>query len=287
MKRTGEDASLFLSGIPETAPWFSAQSGVPRLISVVIHAGLVALALVPWTASPPARVKWNETAVVLYAPVDLLHKPLMLPPASGGGGGGKRQPAPASLGSLPRAADKQLAPPDPEPAKNADPALIVEPTIVAPDLALARPTLLLNIGDPNGVVGAPSSGPGDGGGIGNGKGRGDGIGEGPGAVDGKGGGCCEGIFSVGGGVTAPVVIYRIDPEYSEEARKVRHEGTVVLEAVVRRDGKVDVVHLVRSLGFGLDQNAIDALKRWRFRPGTKNGTPVDVTLNVEVRFNIR
>jgi TonB family protein len=79
----------------------------------------------------------------------------------------------------------------------------------------------------------------------------------------------------------------VEPVYSEEARKARYEGTVVLEALVRKDGKVDVVHLLRSLGFGLDQNAIEALKRWRFRPGTKNGMPVDVTVNVEVTFNIR
>jgi protein TonB len=61
----------------------------------------------------------------------------------------------------------------------------------------------------------------------------------------------------------------------------------VLEAIIRKDGKVDVVHLVRSLGFGLDQNAIAALKQWRFRPGMKDGAPVDVTLNIEVTFNIR
>jgi TonB family protein len=82
------------------------------------------------------------------------------------------------------------------------------------------------------------------------------------------------------------VIYRIEPEYSEEARKARYQGTVVLEALVRKDGSVDVLHLVRSLGFGLDQSAIDALKRWRFRPAMKDGKPVAVSLNVEVRFSL-
>jgi TonB family protein len=83
------------------------------------------------------------------------------------------------------------------------------------------------------------------------------------------------------------VVYRVEPEYSEEARRARYEGTVVFEAVIRRDGSIDVVRLVRSLGFGLDQNAIRALKEWRFRPATKSGVPVDVTMNVEVRFNLR
>jgi protein TonB len=163
----------------------------------------------------------------------------------------------------------------------------VEPTIVAPQLSLLRPIELLKIGDPNGIVGPPSSGFGRDGGIGNGDGSGDGDGEGPGAIHGKGGGCCDGIHSAAGGVTAPVVIYSVDPEYSEEARKARYQGVVVLQAVVRKDGRVDVLQLVRSLGFGLDQNAIEALKQWRFRPAMKDGRPIDFALNVEVRFNIR
>ena len=88
-------------------------------------------------------------------------------------------------------------------------------------------------------------------------------------------------------MTAPTLIYRIDPEYSEEARKARFQGTVILETLVRKDGFVDLVHVVRSLGFGLDQNAIDAVKKWRFRPGMKNGAPVDVPMRIEVSFNLR
>src|SRR6185436_13217114 len=87
----------------------------------------------------------------------------------GGGGGGMRRPTPASIGVLPRFADKQLVPPDPEPPKNPRPELIVEPTIVAPELASLRQVPLLNIGDPNGVMGPPSGGPGKNGGIGAGE----------------------------------------------------------------------------------------------------------------------
>jgi TonB family protein len=79
----------------------------------------------------------------------------------------------------------------------------------------------------------------------------------------------------------------VEPQYSEEARKARYQGTVVLEAIVRKDGTVDILRVVRSLGFGLDENAIQALKQWRFRPGTKGGLPVDVALNIEVNFNLR
>jgi TonB family protein len=273
----------------QSQSWFTARFGTPRLISIGIHVALVGLALIPWTTTLQMRPKLSETAVVLYTPADVSIQRLSLPArAQGGGGGGKRQPTPASRGILPRGADKQFVPPDPEPPKNPDPTLTMEPTIVAPDLATLRPLNLLNIGDPNGVVGPPSSGPGNGGGIGNGDGRGDGNGDGAGAIKGTGFGCCsDGPYRVGGDVSIPTVVYRVEPEYSEEARKARYQGTVVLEAVVRKDGKVDVLQLVRRLGFGLDDNAIRALKQWRFRPAMKNGVPVDATLNIEVRFNLR
>jgi TonB family protein len=207
--------------------------------------------------------------------------------SGGGGGGGKKQLTPPSLGKLPRPSDKQFVPPDPEPPKNPDPTLIVEPTVVAPQLAQLPQVNLLNLGDPAGVVGPPSSGPGVGGGIGTGSGRGVGEGKGPGVGPGEGGGFGGGVFRVGGGVTPPSVIQRIEPQYSEEARKARYQGTVVLEAIVRKDGTCDILRIVRSLGFGLDENAIQALKQWRFRPGMRNGVPVDVALNIEVNFNLR
>jgi periplasmic protein TonB len=262
----------------------------PRLLSICIHAALVGLALIPWASRLPILPKLNETAVVLYSPAlaNPVVEPLQLPGRSGGGGGGgKHEPTPPSLGHLPRAADKQLAPPDPEPPKNPDPKLIVDPTIVAPQIAELRSLTLLSVGDPNGVAGPPSSGPGEGGGIGTSKGRGVGSGDGPGAGPGENGGTGGDKNRVGGGVTGPTLIYKVDPEYSEEARKARFEGIVILEAIVRSDGLVDVVNLVRSLGFGLDQSAIDAVKKWRFRPATKNGKPVQVPLRVEVSFNLR
>lgn len=259
----------------------------PRVLSIGIHAALVGLALIPW-ASKMTAPKLKETDVVLYEPTIAPDKPLVLPGHSGGGGGGgKHERTPPSLGQLPRAADKQLVPPDPEPTKNPQPELIVEPTIVAPQLAELRPITLLNIGDPNGVAGPPSAGPGDNGGIGTGRNGGVGSGDGPGAGDGHDGGIGGGGNRTGGGVTQPKLIYRVDPEYSEEARKARFEGVVILEAIVRKDGGVDLVHVVRSVGLGLDQTAIEAVKQWRFRPATKNGAPVDVPVKVQVTFNIR
>src|SRR5207302_6973943 len=112
-------------------------------------------------------------------------------------------------------------------------------------------------------------------------------GKGPGVGAGEGGGTGGVVFHVGGGVTPPTVLQRIEPQYSEEARKARYQGTVVLEAIVRKDGTVDIERIVRRLGFGLDENAIQALKQCRFRPGMRNGVRVDLLLNYQVNFNGR
>jgi TonB family protein len=268
--------------------WTKRKKGVPNLISLGVHGLVVVLFLIPWATSGPSKPNVNETAVMVYTPMNLV---LPVTPdkaqSGGGGGGGRKTLTPPSLGKLPRAADKQLVPPDPEPPKNPDPTLIIEPTVVAPQLAHLPQINLLNLGDPSGVPGPPSAGPGVGGGIGSGQGRGVGEGKGPGVGPGEGGGFGGGPFRVGGGVTPPTILSRVEPQYSEEARKARYQGTVVLEAIVKRDGTVDILRVVRSLGFGLDENAIQALKQWRFRPGMRNGVPVDVALNIEVNFNLR
>src|SRR5262245_887813 len=268
--------------------WSKPKTGVPKLISVLVHVLVVVLALIPWATSIPKSTPVTETAVIVYTPQNLV---LPLTPdqekSGGGGGGGRKTVTPPSLGRLPRPAEKQLVPPDPEPPKNPDPSWIVEPTVVATQLAQLPQIKLLNLGDPNGIPGPPSAGPGVGGGIGTGQGRGVGEGKGPGVGPGEGGGNGGGPFRVGGGVTPPTVLSRVEPQYSEEARKARYQGTVVLEAIVKRDGTVDILRVVRSLGFGLHENAIQALKQWRFKPGMRNGIPVDVALNIEVNFNLR
>jgi TonB family protein len=268
--------------------WSKPKRGVPGLLSIGAHVVIVGLLLIPWSFGDRLTPKVNETAVMVYTPMNLV---LNLPPkadeSGGGGGGGRKSLTPPSQGRLPRAADKQLAPPDPEPPKNPDPTLIVEPTVVAPQLANLPKINLLNLGDPEGVPGPPSPGPGVGGGIGSGTGRGVGRGDGPGVGPGEDGGYGGGIFRVGGGISPPVVIKSVDPLYSEEARKARYQGTVVLEAIVRTDGTCDVVRIVRSLGFGLDEQAVVAIKQYKFKPALRNGVPVPVSINFEINFNLR
>jgi protein TonB len=263
------------------------------LISMLLHVVILGSSLViPLLFLQEAPdIQFKVTEISLQFPTDEKKKPLLhLPPAvdeaGGGGGGGRREPTPASLGRLPRSSDRQLTPPVPKVA-NLDPILSVEPTIVAPPLAQLPTVNLPYYGDPFGAPGPPSSGPGSGGGIGSGRGGGVGPGSGPGVGPGEGGGIGGGVYRIGGGVSAPVVIYRVEPLYSEEARKAKYQGTVVFSAIVRKNGTLDILKVLRGIGLGLDENAVQALRQWKFRPGMKNGAPVDVYLNVEVNFSLR
>ena len=266
--------------------WSKRRRRAPATLTVTLH--LLAIALVFFPVRTIQKTQVSETFVPLYLTLDLaLNLPQEDDDLAGGGGGGLQQETPPSLGELPRADDQQFVPPTPEPL-NLDPILVAEPTVVAP--SLANPEQMFNLallGSPDGIPAPPSSGPGIGGGIGTGRGRGVGEGRGPGVGEGEGGGFGGGVFEVGGGVTSPTILFRVDPIYPEEARKALYEGTVVLEAIVRKDGSIDILRVIRGLGFGLDENAVKALKLWKFRPGMRRGVPVDVALNIEINFHLR
>jgi TonB family protein len=96
-----------------------------------------------------------------------------------------------------------------------------------------------------------------------------------------------GAFRAGGDVKPPTVLSRVEPQYTGQARDAHFQGTVVLEALIRKDGSVDILRVVQSAGYGLDESATEALKQWVFRPGMKSGEPVDVAINIEVNFNLK
>jgi len=265
--------------------WSQHQTRRPRLLSILIHLTILLVALTP-TATLRKPLPEGLVHISLYQPSRLVIPADVNSGGGGGGGGGRHESAPPSLGKLPTAADRQFVPPDPEPPKNPDPSLVVEASIVAPQLASLPRLSLISIGDPDGVLGPPSAGPGTGYGVGNGDGHGTGSDKGPGAGPDGDGGCC-GRLHVGGGITAPVLLSEVLPEYSEEARKARFEGTVILDTIVREDGSVQVMRVLRGVGFGLDQSAIAAVLRWKFKPAHMNGKPVPVGLNMEVSFNLR
>jgi TonB family protein len=88
------------------------------------------------------------------------------------------------------------------------------------------------------------------------------------------------------GVKNPQSVYTPDPAFSEEARRAKYQGTVILSVVVDKEGNVSRIRLERPLGMGLDENAMEKLKTWRFKPGTYNGQPAAVAMNIEVSFNL-
>ncbi|MGA3089574.1 MAG: energy transducer TonB [Terriglobales bacterium] len=229
--------------------------------------------------------KPKET-VLLIAPDDL---PALQPSktlSGGGGGGGDRDKLQASQGRLPKQSMQQFTPPMAV-VRNPNPKLAMEPTVVVPpDIKLPQPNTL-DLGDPlSHLPSVPSNGTGSGGGIGSGTGGGVGSGEGPGFGPGRGGGTGGGVFHVGGGVSAPKKIYDPEPDYSEEARKAKYQGTCVLYVIVGPDGRPRDIRVQRTLGLGLDEKAIEAVKTWRFEPAMKDGKPVAVAINIEVDFRL-
>ena len=201
----------------------------------------------------------------------------------GGGGGGDRDKLQASQGVPPKFSMQQITPPTVV-IRNDHPKLAVEQTVLVP------PQVKINyqgqIGSLTSVLNVPSNGTGYGSGIGEtccgGVGAGNGRGVGPGDTAGIGGG----VFQVGGGVAPPRIKYQTEPEFSEEARKAKHQRTVVVRATVGQDGKIHDPHVVRSLGLGLDEKAIEAVNQWLFEPAVKDGRKVAVYVDIEVNFRL-
>jgi TonB family protein len=268
------------------------------IASVLIH--FMAAGIAVWFAvSRPAALPGAGN------PVILVRTPLELPyegdglEGGGGGGGGKQEELPASAGTLPETGPVQYMPPDPGQPK---------PLVPAEDPLEMRASLQMPIQlpydamQPVGDITPPSqspasSGPGKGGGIGDGDGTsigpGRGPGAGPGANGGMGGGPDGGIgpgtgsHTGGPGFTLPVLLEDPKPPYSEEARKARAEGILILSVVIRTDGRVGGIRIVKGLGYGLDESAIRTVaERWRFRPAMSGGRAVEFPATIEVTFRL-
>ena len=258
-------------------------------VSTAVH--VVALAVIIGLTLLGRRVVQQITkpkdTITLVAPEDI---PPLQPSktlSGGGGGGGDRDKLQASKGRLPKLAMEQITPPAVV-VRNDHPKLTAEPTVVIPPEVHLAMNSLPNLGDPLSHLpsGPPSNGTGSGGGIGSGSGGGVGSGEGPGFGAGRGGGTGGGVFHVGGGVSAPRATYAPDPEYSEEARKAKYQGTCVLWLIVGPDGRPRDIKVTRTLGLGLDEKAVEAVKQWKFDPAIKDGKPVAVQISVEVSFRL-
>jgi TonB family protein len=258
------------------------------LLSWLLHCGAILLILAV-TGVKPSNIPLLRD--VLVVPADLISAYKTSLHAGGGGGGGVHADSPASKGAPPPFARLQFTPPTVE-ILNPAPILPMAPTLIGATDIQPRDFDYRQYGDPNGVLGKLSGGPGRGGGIGDGDGTGVGPGKGPGLGPGSNGGQGGGdggaveYRGAGGGVTAPILLAKYEPEYSEEARQARLQGTVLLRIEVDTHGQAQNITVQRSLGLGLDDRAIEAVKRWRFSPGKVNGKPATVVAYVEVNFRL-
>jgi periplasmic protein TonB len=270
---------------PQLVVGSSKPTGVPRLFQTVsdkrdlgsmvyafgIHAAAMLLIafLIAQKVQFSAPVK-EANLLSLDAP------PPSAPPKAKimGGGGGQKGPAPVSHGSPPKFSPEQLVPPK---ELVQAPKLAVTPTIdVDPHLKMDQS--LPNIG----MLNSPNVGVSMGNGNGSGLGSGNGNGMGPGSGGNTGGG----VRQVGGGVSAPKLIYQPEAEFSEEARKAKVTGNVLVSLIVDESGNVIRAHVLKGVGMGLDEKALEAVRQYRFKPALENGKPVKVEVNVEVNFQI-
>lgn len=276
----------------QVKPIWGAYGNRAKALPISLLAHLLVIVLIT-TVFRAAPVEAKSGSVTLIIPVDInpyLAQLQIKPKAKagdsgGGGGGGTNSPLPPSKGKLPRFKMEQLAPPQAV-ILNETPKLAVEPSVVVPPDVTMPKVDIAAFGDPLGKIGLPSNGPGSGGGIGTGRGGGVGSGSGSGVGPGSGGGIGGGAFRVGGGVSAPALLRKVEPEYSEEARKAKYQGTVQLAVEVWPDGRAHNIRVIRSLGLGLDEKAIEAVQQWQFAPGKKDGAPVKVQATIEVNFRL-
>lgn len=252
------------------------RSPTSTAIAVVIHA--VAIGLIAWLLYKGVKMAAPQVTH-LVTPIDMPLTPPKAPPKAQvmGGGGGSKGPTPVVKGHLPKFEEHPIVPPTPPPPQQ--PKIAIEPTInVQKDLKMATNNMP-NIGTPNSPIVGPMSG---GGGRGGGLGSGNGNGLGPGSGGNTGGG----VYHVGGGVSEPVVIYQVEPEFSDEARKAKVAGNVLVSLIVGANGLPQNVRVIRGIGMGLDERAVEAVRQYRFKPAMMNGKAVPVMMNVDVNFQI-
>jgi protein TonB len=265
---------LVLQSTPIAVPDRMAAKRSPASTAFAIGAHVVIILLIALFIASQVKVmapaKKDITAVTVPPP------PIAPKLEQIGGGGGQHDLAPVSKGRIPDISQKQLIPPKAPPT--VAPKLTVIPTVVVQkDLNLANNDMP-NLGMPNSSLKGVS--------LGNGTGSGIGSGNGSGIGPGSGGNTGGGVMHIGGGVSKPLVLYQVEPEFSEEARKAKFSGNVEVYLYVDTDGKPSHIRVVRPIGMGLDEKAVEAVRQYRFKPAMKDGKPIQVDLYVDVNFQI-
>jgi periplasmic protein TonB len=266
-------ASVTLESRTHTNPW---AIGTSTAVNGALIALLLILGLKTTTVHFPPGTPLNH--------IDLSNFPLLAPftpqANNGGSGSGSHDLIAPTRGNPPKFTATPLALPIVQTIL--DPKLAVEPAIVKQNVTLPTDPSLPNLGIPHSSnVTMLSNGPGDGAGIGSGKngphGNGTGTTSGPGPGDG---------LLPGNGVKAPILIFAPLAEFSDEARRNKYQGVCMITAVVDAEGNPRNPVVVQALGEGLDERALEAVRHYKFKPGTKDGHPVPVRITIEVNFRL-
>lgn len=263
----------------KTNPWATG-------ISTTVNLTILALALF-WVGK---KVIEKPKTPEITTPIDVgTYKP-MGPKKDiamgGGGGGGSKELIDPNKGKLPKISQMPITPPQvpvDKPKLAIESAINVQKDIILPD----NPNLPM-IGVKNSPnVTIASNGQGTGAGMGTGHGGGLGSGNGNGYGPGSGGNTGGGLYRVGGGVSAPVPIFQPEAEFSDEARRAKYQGVCIVSVIVDAQGNPVNPRVVRTLGMGLDEKALEAVRKYKFKPAMKDGrTPVPVQVNIEVNFRL-
>jgi protein TonB len=237
--------------------------------AAIVNGALLALFIFLGVKSIIQQHKKDE----IVTPIDV--KTDFKPPkalTAAGGGGGSPDKVEAIKGRIPPKAPPSVV--VPKIIQPPTPTIDVQQDIKIPD----NPNLP-NFGMTNSPnVKLASSGNGTGMGMGNGHGSGYG--------DGTGGNIGGGVYTPGGAISAPELTYSIEPEFSDEARKAKYQGVVTISLIVDAQGNPQNVHVSRPLGMGLDEKAIEAVQKYRFKPGKKDGKAVATYAYIEVNFHL-
>lgn len=255
--------------------------GWTQVASIGLHASIFALVLfVPlfWWHSPNTQAKTKQDVISIDISPYITKLPAGANKAGGGGGANNHTVEPPNKGKLPKFQWTQFTAPQVKPP--VAPKLAMDPSLVGPpDLKVQNSSISI-YGDPLAHAYSDSLGNGNGSGIGSGSGGGLGPGE--------GGGTGGGAFRAGvNGVGVPVCLYCPIPQYSDEARKAKYQGSVVLDVTITPDGRAIDVRIIKDPGLGLGEKAVEAVKGWKFKPAAgPSGKIIPVRVNIEVTFRL-
>lgn len=281
-------SSLLALALPTPRlPRRASTTRAAGVASVVLHLMVVTALVLAANSYKPEPASQEASS---QQPVELPRLVFFQMPGAtsgGGGGGGSRQAAPSRAESIGR--DRltlQVAKPVIASERPKDETPPLQQVVLDAKPLSSGTTSLMGLPEAPSLL-PFSLGSGFGEGVGEGAGTGIGLGTGSGLGPGSGGGFGGGAYRLGGGVVPPTLLKDVKPKYTAEALRQKIQGFVMLEVVVGRDGTPLAIRVARSLDpGGLDEEAITAVRQWRFRPGRVGETPVDVLVTVVLDFRI-